>query len=947
LRVILTLFVASGPRSSDDGPALPKRRDSRRCRVIVRPVIFGRMLGPAFLALTLLASSWAPPTVTAIAPNSGPTAGGTMVAITGANFGAWEATVSFAGHAATNVSVRSETLITAITPPGGAGAADVVVTTGGTCGSGGQATVASGFTYKPPLPAITFQQGNSATPQAPQLSISVPYTATQTAGDLNVVVVGWGDSTAVVKSVTDSKGNVYTQAVGPTVQPGVATQAIYYAKNIAAAGSNSVTVQFSVAARLPDVRILEYAGLDTASPVDVTAAATGNSAVSDSGAVTTTNSNDLILGANLVETGTSGPEAAFTSRILTSPDADIAEDRVVATTGSYDASATLNSSGPWIMQFVAFKQAGPTTPTVTPRVTALTFTRTEQFTTSLAGSVTWFVDGVVGGSPSSGTITTTGLYSPPSTSGVYTVTFTSLDQSQSASATVFVTNSPGLFTHHNDNLRTGLNANETVLTPANVTPVNFGRLYSYPLDGTAYAAPLYAANLDIPNQGFHNVVYVATEHDSVYAFDADGLSSSPLWQVSFINPGAGVTPVPAADTNSTDFSPEVGITGTPVIDPASGTLYVVAKTKEIVAGTATYVQRLHALDLATGAEKLGGPVVIQASVSGSGDGAQGGQVPFDPLRENQRPALLLLNGVVYVAFASHGDTGPYHGWILGFDATTLQLVMKYNTTPNGSAGGIWHSGGGLAADAAGDIYFVTGNGTFDADSGGSDYGDSIGKISPSGTVLDYFTPHDQQSMNDYDLDLGSGAPLLLPDQSGPYPHLLITAGKTGTIYVVDRDNMGHYNPNNDSQIPQALANILPSGTVTHTGNFKAPVYFGGSVYFGAVSDPIRALQLSGGSLSTTTSQSPEAYNFPGGTIAISANGNTNGVLWAVERPDVTVPGVLHAYDATNLSNELYNSNQSGSRDTLDYATKFAPPIVVNGKVFVASVSQLAVYGLLP
>ncbi|HME71568.1 MAG TPA: pyrrolo-quinoline quinone [Myxococcota bacterium] len=648
----------------------------------------------------------------------------------------------------------------------------------------------------------------------------------------------------------------------------------------------------------------------------------------------------------MVETGTSGPEAAFTSRILTSRNADIAEDRVVATTGSYDAAASLNSAGPWIMQLVAFKRAGPATPTVSPRVTALTFTRTQQFTASLTSSVTWSVDGVVGGSPSSGTITTTGLYAPPNSTGVHTVAFTSLDRSQSASATVFITNSPGLFTHHNDNLRTGQNLNETVLTPANVTPVNFGRLYSYPLDGTAYAAPLYVANLNIPNQGFHNVVYVATEHDSVYAFDADGLSSSPLWQVSFINLAAGVTPVPAADTGSPDFSPEVGITGTPVIDPASGTLYVVAKTKEVVSNTATYVQRLHALALATGAEKLGGPVVIMTSVAGSGDGAQGGQVPFNPLRENQRPALLLLNGVVYVAFASHGDQAPYHGWVLGFDATTLQLVMKYNTTPNGSAGGIWHSGGGLAADSAGDIYFVTGNGTFDANSGGLDYGDSIEKISPSGAVLDYFTPHDQPNMNANDLDLGSGSPLLLPDQSGPYPHLLVTAGKTGTIYVVNRENMGHYNPNNDSQIPQALANIIPGGTV-HTGNFKAPVYFGGSVYFGAVSDPIRALQLSGGSLSTTTSQSPEAYNFPGGAIAISANGNTNGILWAVERPDVTVPGVLHAYDATNLDSEFYNSNQSGSRDTLDFATKFAPPTVVNGKVFVGSVSQLAVYGLLP
>jgi hypothetical protein len=583
--------------------------------------------------------------------------------------------------------------------------------------------------------------------------------------------------------------------------------------------------------------------------------------------------------------------------------------------------------------------------TVSPRIAALTFTRTQQFTASLSGSVTWLVDGVVGGSSTSGTITSTGLYSPPNSIGTHAVTFASPGGPQSASATVFITNSPGVFTYHNDNQRTGLNPQETVLTPANVTPANFGRLFSYPLDGIAYAAPLYVENLSLPNQGFHNVVYVATEHDSVYAFDADGLTNNPLWQVSFINPAAGVTTVPAADTGTTDISPEIGITGTPVIDPASSTLYVVSKTKETVGNSTTYVQRLHALDLTTGAEKLGGPVVIQASVSGNGDGSQGGQISFVPLIQNQRPALLLSNGVVYVGFASHGDNGPYHGWVLGFDAATLQLVMTYNTTPNGSQGGIWQGGGGLAADSTGNIYFVTGNGTFDADSGGLDYGDSIVKISPSGAVLDYFTPHDQSNMNLHDLDLGSGGPLLLPDQSGAYPHLLVTAGKTGTIYVVNRDKMGGYNPTDDSQIPQALANLLPGGTLD-SGNFKAPVYFAGFVYFGAVSDSLRALKLGGGSLSMST-QSPEAYSFPGATIAISANGNTNAILWALERPGATVPAVLHAYDATNLGSELYNSNQVGSRDTLDYAAKYTPPVVVNGKVFVASVNQLAAYGPLP
>ncbi len=506
---------------------------------------------------------------------------------------------------------------------------------------------------------------------------------------------------------------------------------------------------------------------------------------------------------------------------------------------------------------------------------------------------------------------------------------------------------PGKFTYHNDNARTGQNPNETILTPANVNPVKFGKLFSYPLDGVAHASPLYVANVSIPGRGVHNIVYVATEHDSVYAFDGNGLSPIPLWQVSLILPGE--TTVPAADTGECcDIAPDIGITGTPVIDPATGTLYVVAKTKD--SSTSTYVQRLHALDISTGSEKFGGPVMIQASVPGVGDGNDGnGNVPFNALRENQRPALLLNKGVVYIGFASHGDNAPYHGWILGYDAATLQLVMVYNDTPNGSDGGIWQSGGGPAADSAGNIYFVTGNGTFDANAGGVDYGDSVQKIRPTGTVLDYFAPHDQDTLSAADLDLGSGGALLLPDQSGGHPHLLVTAGKNGTIYLIDRDNMGQFNPNDDNQIVQSLVDIFPNPGEILGGNFSAPVYFNGFVYFGPVGASVQAFQLSNGLLSTTpSSQSSASYAFPGGMLAISSNGNTNGILWVGERTSPTTPGVLHAYDANNLNKELYNSDQAtGSRDTLDIAAKFSIPLVANGKVYVATVSQLTAYGLMP
>jgi PKD repeat protein len=499
----------------------------------------------------------------------------------------------------------------------------------------------------------------------------------------------------------------------------------------------------------------------------------------------------------------------------------------------------------------------------------------------------------------------------------------------------------GVFTHHNDNFRTGQNLSETILTTSNVTAAFFGKLFSYPLDGMTFSSPLYVANVSIPGKGFRNVVYVATEHDTVYAFDADGLAGTALWQVSFINPAAGVTTVPAVDTGEiVDIPNEIGITGTPVIDPASGTLYVVAKTKEVIGGATDYVQRLHALDLATGAEKFGGPVAIQASVPGTGAGSDNGQLPFDSLRENQRPALLLSQGVVYIAFASHGDQQPYHGWVLGYNATTLQQVMAFNVTPDGEGGGIWQGGGGLAADAAGNIYFISGDGTFDADSGGRNYGDSFVKISPSGAVLDYFTPYDQADLDAANMDLGSANPLVLPDQAGIHPHLVTSASKNGTLYLIDRDNMGHFNPVDDSQIVQSIL-------LLHE-NYISPVYFNGTVYYSVVDGEIRAYQLSNGLLSATpASQSSDTYAFPGGTLAISAHGTSDGILWAVQRRGTALPGVLHAYDATNLAIELYNSNQAGSRDTLDIATKYSVPLVVNGKVFVGSVSRLTVYGLLP
>jgi hypothetical protein len=557
--------------------------------------------------------------------------------------------------------------------------------------------------------------------------------------------------------------------------------------------------------------------------------------------------------------------------------------------------------------------------------------------------VSWSVDNIAGGSPTVGTITAAGLYTAPNTIGTHTVTGSA--SGQFSNATVYVVNNPGMFTHHNDLARTGQNLTETVLTTANVSSATFGKLATFSTDGISHASPLYVANVSIPSVGVRNVVYVSTEHDSVYAFDADTPGGNPLWHVSFINPGAGITTVPNGDTGECcDITPEIGITGTPVIDPATKTLYVVAKTKE---GTNTYVQRLHALDLATGAEKLGGPVVIQASVTGTGNGSVGGTVPFDPLRENQRTALLLYNGIVYMGFGSHGDNQPYHGWLLGYNATTLQRVLVFNSTPNQEGGGIWLSGGGLVVDSSGNFFFATGDGEFSANAGGVDFGDSFLKFNPTGangSVLDYFTPHDEGTLNSNNLDLDAGGMILLPDQPGTHPHLLVSAGKNGSIYLVDRDNMTHFHT--ADQNPQTLVNIFPFGTPL-PGNYSSPVYFNGAVYFGPVADVLQMFKLNNGLLTTApTSTSPEAYSYPGGALAISANGNTNGILWAVQK-NGTATGTLRAYDASNLSFELYNSDQAGTRDTLDVAAKFAIPLVVNGKVFVASNSKLTVYGLLP
>ncbi len=485
-------------------------------------------------------------------------------------------------------------------------------------------------------------------------------------------------------------------------------------------------------------------------------------------------------------------------------------------------------------------------------------------------------------------------------------------------------------TYQYDNTRAGANKQETILTPGNVTVTQFGQLFSQSVDGYVYGQPLYLAGVSIPGMGTHNVVYVATEHDSVYAFDADS-SMASLWKVSLIPVGG--TTVPASDTECSQIEPELGITSTPVIDPQTGTIYVVAMTKE----SGNYVQRLHALNAATGTEQPNSPVVIQATYPGTGEG--GTALVFQPKAYKQRPGLLLLNGVVYTFWSSHCDLGTYHGWIMGYDEQTLQQVTVWNDTPNGNGASLWSGGAGPAVDSAGNMYIVCANGTTDIPSGGSDLGESYVRLTTSSglSTADYFTPFNYVELNQNDLDTGSAGVALLGDEAGSaaHPHLMAGAGKEGRIYLMDRDNLGHFNGSGDSGIVQSISGAI--GAL-----FGNPAYFNNALYFCGAGDRMKLYSVSNAQMTTApASQSAVTFGSPGCVPTISSNGTSNGIVWAIDPS-----AILHAYDATNLANELYNSSQNSSRDSLGSAVKFSVPTVANGKVYAGTQNSLAVYGLL-
>jgi hypothetical protein len=635
--------------------------------------------------------------------------------------------------------------------------------------------------------------------------------------------------------------------------------------------------------------------------------------------------------------------------------------------------------------------AQTTTVTVSPKLAAVTATTQSQQFTSSPTTVTWSVDGIVGGNTTVGTITATGLYTPPAIAGKYTITATS--GTAKATASVAVTNLNGVTTYHNDTARDGINTREYGLTPTTVATATFGKLFSCTVDGAVYGQPLWVKGLTIGG-GVHNVIFVATQNDSAYAFDADANPCVTYWHVNLLDTLHGGTtgekPVTWDDVGYCygDVYPQVGVTSTPVISTTANVIYLVGASEKNATNsgqcantTATFYHRLHALSLFTGSEEFNAPVTIAASVPGTGDGSVNGIVSFTSQLQHQRASLALYGNKIFLGFSAHEDATPYHGWLLGYQASDVQnQIAVFNSTPNGldgADGGFWAGGGAPAIDSGGDVYVATGNGVFDEapPPPDNDYGDSVLRLhsmtgsTPNGknlTVAGWFTPYDQLTLAENDTDLGSGSPVLLPAQTtkGLPPNVLVQVGKDGNVYLIDRDAMGQYNASNNDQ-------ILQSFNATSNGLWGMPALWHNNLYIGGQNDSLRQFVFDPGTgqfTASVTSLSSHVFGYPGTTPSVSSNSGVNGIVWTIDEssygyanPNTNVncsvvpvpaacsgPAVLHAYDASNLAIEYWNSSMAANnRDQAGNAVKFVPPTIANGKVYVATRTAIFVYGLLP
>jgi hypothetical protein len=582
------------------------------------------------------------------------------------------------------------------------------------------------------------------------------------------------------------------------------------------------------------------------------------------------------------------------------------------------------------------------TMSLSPHTAAITLTRTQQFTATVpgGGDARWTVDGIANGNSAVGVISATGLYSAGG-AGTHTIVATSVANStQTASAVAAVTDLAGVYTYHNDLARDGANTQEYALSPANVNTRSFGKVASCAVDGAIYGQPLWVANVVVSGTK-HNVVIVTTQHDTLFAFDADSTPCAQLWIVSLIDAAhggaSGETPVPstAVGAGYGDIQPEIGVNGTPVIDPSTGILYVVSKSMSMT--PTTFYQRIHAIDITTGNEKAGSPALIAATVPGYADG--GTTVAFNTKQQNQRAGLALVNGTVFIAWGSHEDSAPWSGWIMGYQYANgvWTQTATFNATPNVREGGIWMGGGAPSVDSSNYLYFLTGNGGFDANSPtapNNDYGDSLLQVNAALQVSSYFTPSDELADDQGDKDFGSGGSSMLADlpSGNAVTHALVCGGKDGTLYVLNRDLLGGFG---DS----AAVQTIPLG---HR-NFSTATMWNGYLFAAGAGGPLNAFQLNSSTMQfTLASSSSQVYGFPGSTTSVSAAATQAGLVWALDTHSYCThqspacgPAVLHAYDATNLATELWNSSMIAA-DAAGNAVKFSVPTVANGRVYVAT-----------
>jgi hypothetical protein len=642
---------------------------------------------------------------------------------------------------------------------------------------------------------------------------------------------------------------------------------------------------------------------------------------------------------------------SYTTPATTSTDNGAKFDVVVSNSAGHVTSTAAT---------LAVNAATTAKPTITtqPLNKAVTVGQTATFTVAATGtpapSYQWQKDGANISGATSATYVTPATVAGDSGTKFDVVVSNSAGSITSNAATLTVNATPthtptsdvDVATYHYDNLRTGQNTHEAVLKHANVTQSKFGKVGTFPVDGKVDAQPLYLSNLAIPNQGTKNVLYVVTEHDTVFAFDADSVDDGgtpvKLWSHSVLQPGETISD----DRGCGQVTPEIGITSTPVIDRTRNAIYVVSVSKK---SDGDYVHRIHALNLTTGAELFGGPKEIVASFDGSGAGSSNGKVSFEASQYNERAGLLQIGSTIYTTWTSHCDHDPYTSWVMSYSADNLSQQSVLNLVPNGNEGGIWMAGAAPAADSSGNIYFIVGNGDFGTslDSNGFPANKNCGNcfVKISSTVpmklLDYFATSNTVAQSAADTDFGSGGPLLLPDvadSTGKTRHLTVGSGKDTAIFVLDRDNMGKFNSSKNN-VYQEIKSQLTGGV------WAKPSYFNGVVYYGAVGDSIKAFPVSGAKLaSAPSSHSSSTFRYPGATPSISANGAQDGIVWAVENGTT---GVLHAYDATNLATELYNSSQAANgRDSFS-GNKYITAVVANGKVFVGTTNSVVVFGLLP